>query len=208
MNTRELRLQINGKSHLSLYAVNNYFKFFLTTLLYVVFIVQYVDNLSTKINFARESKAGTQSSLSNNTFVRCVYSAIRWYVTTKMNLARESEAGTQSTDAIFRSTLQTSCNSGDIDLDALHVDLSSQLDMFTNNGSGWSLISIDDFTVHVARFNPLVGSSFIKTPRFIKLKRATINVKNKTDQYCFRWAVLSALFPLEQRDHPECVYRG
>jgi hypothetical protein len=99
-----------------------------------------------------------------------------------MNLARESEAGTQSTDAVFRSALQSSCSSGDIDFDALHVDLWNQLDMFTNNGSGWSLISIDDFTVHVARFNPLVGSSFIKTPRFIKLKRATINVENKTNR--------------------------
>jgi len=68
-----------------------------------------------------------------------------------MNLSRESEAGKQKTDAIFRSALQSSCNADDIDINFLHVDLSNQLDMFTNNGSGWSLASIDDFTVHVAK---------------------------------------------------------
>ena len=48
------------------------------------------------------------------------------------------------------------------------------------------------------------ASSFITQPYPIKKKRACLNVKNKNDE-CFRWAVLSALFPVNGNDHPERV---
>eukprot|EP01045_Picozoa_sp_COSAG04_P034832 COSAG04_NODE_7792_length_1066_cov_1.421923_1_plen_160_part_10 len=41
---------------------------------------------------------------------------------------------------------------------------------------------------------PLKGSSFIALPEPLALKKAVVNVKND-DELCFRWAVLSALFP-------------
>jgi len=129
--------------------------------------------------------------------------AIKWWVAVSVNLNRQSEVGVQSTDAVFRSNPQISTHVGDIDVQALRVDLSSQLDRFTNLGSGWSLIGIDDFTINIARFNPLMGSSHIKTPPFIKVKNAVINVVNKKDEECFRWAVLSALYPVQFREHPQ-----
>jgi len=123
----------------------------------------------------------------------------------KVNLNRESEAGIQSTDAIFYSNTQTSTNIDDIDVQSLQTDLTNQLDLYTNLGSGWSLVSIDDCTINIARYNPLVGSSYIDTPRFIKVKRAVINVTNKNDEKCFQWAVLSALYPVKRLDHPDYV---
>ncbi|KAJ8980853.1 hypothetical protein NQ317_008912 [Molorchus minor] len=41
------------------------------------------------------------------------------------------------------------------------------------------------------------GTSFIELPQEIKLKRAVINVKN-TDQFCFAYAVISCLYPVER----------
>jgi len=102
--------------------------------------------------------------------------AVKWWVAVIVNLNRQSEVGVQSTDAVFRSNLQVSTHTGDIDVQALRADHSSQLDRFTNLGSGWSLNGIDDFTINIARFNSLMGSSHIKTPKFIKVKNAVINL--------------------------------
>jgi len=128
---------------------------------------------------------------------------VKWCVAVSVNLNRQSEVSVQSTDAVFRSNPQVSTHAGDIDVQALRVDLSSQLDRFTNFGSGWSLIGIDDFTVNIARSNPLMGSSHIGTPSFIKRKSAVINVENIKDEECFRWAVLSALYPVKRNKHTD-----
>ena len=91
----------------------------------------------------------------------------------------------QTTDAVFRSTIQAACNESDVDSSSLQVDLLQQLDVFTNLASGWTLVSITGFTIHTARYNPLIGSSYLITPIFLKKKRAIIYVKNN-DEECFR----------------------
>ena len=42
--------------------------------------------------------------------------------------------------------------------------------------------------------NPMRASSYILLPKSIADKKAVVNNKN-TDNYCFGWSVLSALFP-------------
>ncbi len=44
------------------------------------------------------------------------------------------------------------------------------------------------------------GGSFIKTPDFIKFKKAVVNVENE-DNYCFVWSVLAALYPVKGNQH-------
>ena len=95
-----------------------------------------------------------------------VYRAVKFYVSIDTTLSRDSPAGVQVTDACFRSNIQTVCNVSDIDLSALQAELAMQLDKFTNLGSGWSLVSIDTCLIHIASFNPLVGSSYIDLPPF------------------------------------------
>ncbi|XP_045484598.1 uncharacterized protein LOC123689276 [Pieris rapae] len=51
--------------------------------------------------------------------------------------------------------------------------------------------------MNLNQFNPLRGKSFIELPNDIKTKKAVINVKN-TDDACFKWALLSALFPIQK----------
>jgi len=48
----------------------------------------------------------------------------------------------------------------------------------------------------------MAGSSYIDLPKFIKDKKAIINVKND-EQYCLIWAVLSALYPA--KDHSDRI---
>lgn len=67
-------------------------------------------------------------------------------------------------------------------------------------GSGFSLSTINELLVHVNRCDPLRGSSYLPTPKIISEKKAIVNVKN-LDNMCFKWAVLSALYPATQNAH-------
>lgn len=68
---------------------------------------------------------------------------------------------------------------------------------FEEVGSGWSLIKVLNLTVHINKFVPLRGSSYIELPADIKAKKACINVQNE-DNKCFLWSVLAALHPVEK----------
>jgi hypothetical protein len=109
--------------------------------------------------------------------------------------SRESEAGLQETDGGFRTNVQTIGDSAEVDLQSILQDLNTQLDRFTNLGSGWNLVTLNNFVMHIARYRPLVGSSFIRTPDSLIHKGAIVNVNNN-DNECFKWATLSAIFPV------------
>lgn len=63
-------------------------------------------------------------------------------------------------------------------------------------GSGFKLSEINELLVQLNKYEPLSGSSYIDLPAHLKNKKAIINVKNNDDK-CFKYAVLSALFPVD-----------
>ena len=70
----------------------------------------------------------------------------------------------------------------------------SEMEDFQGNGSGWRLKSILYLNVHICKYGAMhAGSSYIDLPDQIKSKQACINVINKEDNHCFKWALLSAL---------------
>lgn len=78
--------------------------------------------------------------------------------------------------------------------DELVNELKIKLSHFQERDSGWSLQSTNYMEIDINQYTPYSGSSYIATPKLLALKNAMINVKN-TDNECFRWAVLSALYP-------------
>jgi len=70
------------------------------------------------------------------------------------------------------------------------------LDEFQERDSGWALSRILNLTVNVNRYNPMRAGCHITLPREIMLKHAIINVKS-TDNACFAWSVVAALYPAE-----------
>jgi len=104
----------------------------------------------------------------------------------------------QTNNARFRTELQRICSPSDINLDELKVDLDGQVDRFTNLASGWNLSSIKEFTIHIARYRPLIGTSYIPTPQPLINKRCIVNVENYFDENCFQYAILSAMFPADR----------
>lgn len=69
-----------------------------------------------------------------------------------------------------------------------------QIDEVITQGSGFSLAEIIELNIQVSRYEPLRASSHIELPKTLKEKHAIINVINK-DEMCFKWAILSALYP-------------
>ena len=63
--------------------------------------------------------------------------------------------------------------------------------------------------ISVVKYRPLHGSnsSFIPTPTFIERKKCTVNVRNEDDEYCFMWAILSALYPAKTNKNKVFSYR-
>ena len=47
------------------------------------------------------------------------------------------------------------------------------------------------------KISPIKSSSFIKLPKYVEIKRASVNVQNNDNQ-CFKYAILSALHPSER----------
>lgn len=69
-----------------------------------------------------------------------------------------------------------------------------KIDDAVMQGSGFTLLSINELVVEINQYDPLRGSSYIELPKYLANKHAIINVKNRDDK-CFMWAVLAALHP-------------
>lgn len=78
------------------------------------------------------------------------------------------------------------------------------LDEFQERDSGWALSSIVNLAININKYTLQLGSSFIKLPHQIACKKACVNVQNN-DNECFKWAVLSALHPVD--NNPERVIK-
>ena len=78
------------------------------------------------------------------------------------------------------------------------IELSQQ---FQNQGSGWQFSKVEALDILADPFQPLSGSTYIPLPKSIADKNAIINVKNLNDNYCFKWAVTSAIYTA--KNHPE-----
>lgn len=73
---------------------------------------------------------------------------------------------------------------------------------FQREGSNWSLDKILGVNVNVVNYQPIKGSSFLPLPAKLARKKAIVNVQN-TDEKCFMWSILAALYPVAK--HPQRV---
>lgn len=73
----------------------------------------------------------------------------------------------------------------------------TSLEEFQERDSGWALSRILDLMVNVNKCNPMRAGCHAEVPREIAMKRAVINVRS-TDDACFAWSVVAALYPAER----------
>lgn len=85
--------------------------------------------------------------------------------------------------------------------------LRKKLEEFAEKDSGWALLEILGLKVNINNYDPIKFgySTFTHVPKFISKRHAVINVKND-DEYCFLWAVVSALFPTNKHSERKSSY--
>ncbi|XP_051864262.1 uncharacterized protein LOC127566284 [Drosophila albomicans] len=85
----------------------------------------------------------------------------------------------------------------------LYNYIKNEMSEFQERDSGWSLTEIMHLEVNINKYQPLRGTNYICLPQQILKRNACVNVKNN-DVYCFKWALISALFDINN-DHKERV---
>jgi hypothetical protein len=66
-------------------------------------------------------------------------------------------------------------------------------DAYLKNGSGWMLERVEKILLNTYKYEPILISTYISTPKFIAGKHAIWNIQNKNDKKCFEYSVLAAL---------------
>ena len=104
----------------------------------------------------------------------------------------------------LRSRAQILFNDFQIDevLDIVVTDILARNSNFIQERSGLIVHQVVCGTLHIAKHNPLAGSAYAPLPPFIRNKNSVINVHN-TDNRCFGYAILSAIYPVEHGQHPD-----
>jgi hypothetical protein len=79
--------------------------------------------------------------------------------------------------------------------------LTTRMEEFQERDSGWALSKICHLEVKINKNVPIGGEKFIDLPKFIKLKKAVINIQNH-DNRCFEYAVNACINPVENGKNP------
>ena len=66
-----------------------------------------------------------------------------------------------------------------------------------SEGSGYTFVKVIKLVLHVTKWQPLYGSSYMPLDPYLVNKKAIINMKNEDDK-CFMWCVLRALYPKDK----------
>ena len=73
-------------------------------------------------------------------------------------------------------------------------EVNDNMTNFQRRGSGWRFHNVIYVELSVNKYAPLAGSSYIPIPKFLKEKKAIVNVQNKNDNECFKWAITSCVY--------------
>ena len=73
--------------------------------------------------------------------------------------------------------------------------------MVCRTDSSYVFESIERFSIHFHKIDLKRGSLYIPTPHWLEAKKATINPKNKNDNYCFAYATTIAIYHKEIGSH-------
>ena len=90
--------------------------------------------------------------------------------------------------------------------DNIQDPLLRDIEDFQERDSGWTLQAVRHLTVNINKYNPIRGSAYIELPPPIEQRKACVNVRTRGDD-CFKWAVLSALFPAAENPYRISQYR-
>ena len=73
-------------------------------------------------------------------------------------------------------------------------EVKGEIEAWSERGSGWVMDKILKAFINVARYQPMRGGSYMELPAKLKNKKAVLNIQNRRDNECLRWAIRAAIF--------------
>ena len=121
---------------------------------------------------------------------------IKFYITLKTHLSRMDNKTNEKHNEVVYFHGKTRTILSPMEFEKLYNDTKEKIwnnfDCWMKNGSGYRIERIKNIQLTIAKYNPIFGTSYLKTPKSIIGKHAVINIRD-SDDLCFLWAVLSAL---------------
>ena len=126
-------------------------------------------------------------------------SSIKWYLSLQVQFSKPKGDTKEQVSPHFRGNCQISLKSANIEenlQDSIKKIHSSFIE-YQRQGSNWTLDKVLKIKIHLVKYKPLKGSSYIPLPIKLRSKHAIVNVQNR-DKKCFMWSMLAALHPTER----------
>ena len=145
------------------------------------------------LSYFRDMTAPYKETLLHELHIK---KGIKFTVCTQVEIEKSTASNTVQNPKLFSRVYEiTNAHQIDEALEQAFGRVGEKLTKWTNEGSGWNLLSILGSFLNIFTYRPLTGSSYIALPKALKTRHAIVNVKNK-DQQCFKWSVLAALHPV------------
>ena len=125
---------------------------------------------------------------------------LKYVETLKVTFEKISADVIVEKSAYFNSTSQTIINQMEIN-EALQMskqNILNKIAQWISEGSGWTVQSVDNHYLNIAKYEPMKGSSYIQLPNELRnSSKGLINMKNE-DNECFRWCHIRHITPQDK----------
>lgn len=149
------------------------------------------------LEFMHDALSIYQSELTRNLEVQNIVKSMTILIAEfekTVSIPNENDPSNSSDERVIKETLYFPTPSLIIDLamnlnEHFQTNIVEEITKCIENtairGSGFTLSRIIELDVNICSYQPLNGSSFIETPKKIKMKKALVNVRNEEDRMCF-----------------------
>ena len=110
-------------------------------------------------------------------------------------------------DVIVRTRSYTIIDSDELKkaLNNMRNDIGVRISDMALYQSGLMIVKIKEIHMMYNKYNPTRAGKYIKLPKWISLKKACINIKNK-DEKCFKYAIQCGYHKIYAKSHSENYY--
>ncbi|KAE8744367.1 hypothetical protein FOCC_FOCC008971 [Frankliniella occidentalis] len=131
---------------------------------------------------------------------------LKWSISVSIEASRETEENgavrvEKETKTLFSETRAILVGSEEEteQVEAAFLDILNSAENLKIQGSAWVISHINYYELSLAKYKPLKGGSYIKTPVWLARKQIIVNVETKDNHECFRLSILAHLHRPEIR---------
>ena len=132
-------------------------------------------------------------------YFKRLHGGLNFYLDVQTDLQKADKDGNvQSASPYFSSGTRRLTDMSEYDalFEKAIVKIIDAFEKWVSEGSGWTMKRINSITLKIAKYSPIRGKSYIKTPQKLVGKHSIINIQNE-DTRCFLYCIVAALHPVE-----------